>query len=64
MSDWPDDTEANPDLGNDDSRDRVTESGPGLAETRAGVAPWRMTILLVEDDASTNDAVAQLLRGA
>jgi PleD family two-component response regulator len=51
----------NPDLGNDDCCDRVTEAGPGLTETRAGVAPGRMTILLVEDDAPTIHAVAQLL---
>ena len=51
----------NPDLGNDDCCDRVTEAGPVLTETRAGVAPGRMTILLVEDDAPTLHAVAQLL---
>lgn len=61
MSDWSDDAEVNPDLGNDDCCDRVTEAGPGLTEMRAGVAPGRMTILLVEDDAPTIHAVAQLL---
>ena len=61
MSDWSDDAEVNPDLGNDDCCDRVTEAGPGLTEMRAGVAPGRMTILLVEDDAPTLHAVAQLL---
>jgi len=61
MFDWSDDAEVNPDLGNDDCCDRVTEAGPGLTEMRAGVAPGRMTILLVEDDAPTIHAVAQLL---
>ena len=61
MPDWSDDAEVNPDLGNDDCCDRVTEARPGLTEMRAGVAPGRMTILLVEDDAPTIHAVAQLL---
>jgi diguanylate cyclase (GGDEF)-like protein/putative nucleotidyltransferase with HDIG domain len=61
MSDRSDDDEANPDPSKDDCCDRVTGAGPGLTEMRDGVAPGRMTILLVEDDASTAHAIARLL---
>jgi diguanylate cyclase (GGDEF)-like protein/putative nucleotidyltransferase with HDIG domain len=61
MYDWSDAAGANPDLGNDDRRDDVTGAGPGPTEMRAGAAPERMTILLVEDDTPTAHALSQLL---
>src|SRR5438105_3191248 len=61
MHDRSDAAEANPDLGNDVRCDAMMGAGPGLTEMRAGAAPGRMTILLVEDDAPTIYALERLL---
>jgi CheY-like chemotaxis protein len=57
----PDNAEANPVLGADDLGFGVTRTGPGLIEMRAGAAPRRMIIVLVEDDAPTTHALVRVL---
>ena len=61
MHDRSDDTGANLILCNGDSCQGATGTGPGLIEMRARAASDSMAILLVEDDAPTSYAMAQLL---